>query len=196
MIHRGFLSPSSHPSHPLLLTSTDIRTPKATQLLANPLVEVCWWIGPSQEQFRLAARTTIVPAPNETLLGAAASKRLSDLAGSHFADGEVDWEKKRVEMFDGMSGHMKASWVRPVPGTKMPGSGGYDEAKNWPEKLPKLGKAENKEDEEHLKTALGNFALVVFDPYDVDYVELAVVPNQRTRFIREADSWKEEILVP
>jgi pyridoxamine 5'-phosphate oxidase len=179
----------------LLLTTTDIRTPKVTQMLSNPLVEIVWWIEPTQEQFRFASRATIVPAPG-TSLHPPATTSLHELCSGHFAEGEIDWEKKRVEIFDSMSGRMKASWCRPPPGSKMPGSGGYDEAKKWPRTLPKLDEAETDEDKKNLKTALDNFALVLLEPYDVDYVELGVVPNQRTRFTRDGDEWKEEILVP
>jgi pyridoxamine 5'-phosphate oxidase len=78
----------------------------------------------------------------------------------------------------------------------MPGGGGYDEAKQWPEKVPKFDEAKSDEERKLVEEALSNFALVVLEPFDVDYVEMAVMPNQRTRFVREGDEWKEEILVP
>lgn len=106
----------------------------------------------------------------------------------------IDWESKRREVFDSMSGHMKASWCRPPPGGKL--EGGYEEAKKWPQQLPKLGEADNEEDKTNLEIALGNFALVVIDPLEVDFVELGVVPNQRTKFTRDNEEWTEEILVP
>jgi pyridoxamine 5'-phosphate oxidase len=164
-------------------------------MLSNSLVEVCFWIEPTQEQFRFSSRVTIVPAPSSSLY-TPATATLADLANGKFGEGEVDWEKKRLEMFDAMSGHMKASWVRPPPGSKMPGSGGYDEAKKWTEKLPKRGEEGSEKEKKELEEALGNFALMVIEPYEVDYVELGVVPNQRTRFVRNGDEWEEEILVP
>jgi hypothetical protein len=93
-----------------------------------------------------------------------------------------------------MSGYMKASWCRPSPGTKL--EGGYEEAKKWPQDLPKLGEAETEEDKQNLETALGNFALVLIDPFEVDFVELGVIPNQRTVFARHGEDWVEEIVVP
>jgi pyridoxamine 5'-phosphate oxidase len=194
-IHRQFLHPASHPSRPLLLTTTDIRTPKVAQILAHPRVEVCWWIEPTQEQFRLAARATLVPAPQHAL-HAPATAALPALAGGHYAAGEVDWEHERVAAFDAMSGFMKATWLRPPPGSPMPGSGTYDEAKNWPAKIPGRDEAESDEEKAQVQAALDNFALVIFDPYEVDYCELHPKPNNRTRFVLEGEEWKEHIIVP
>lgn len=88
---------------------------------------------------------------------------------------------------------MKASWCRPVPGTKL--EDGYEEAKKWPQKLPKLGEGTD-EEKHYLQIALANFALLVIDPVEVDYVELSVNPDQRTKFKKEGESWVEEIVVP
>lgn len=208
------MHPKSHPSRPLLLTTTDVRTPKVTQLLQNSAVELCWylsppplpplqladeyggrWIDGSQEQFRIAARAILVPAPSDAMHDAYTAK-LASFADGKFAPGEIDWEAKRRALFDDMSGHMKASWVRPTPGTPMPGGGGYDEAKKWPERLPKIGEAKDEKEKRLVEEALRNFALVVLDPLDVDYVELGIVPNQRTRFVKKDDDWEETILVP
>lgn len=90
---------------------------------------------------------------------------------------------------------MKASWCRPgIPGTQL--EGGYEEAKKWPQSLPKLGEAETEQDKRNLEIALSNFALVVIDPFAVDYVDLGIVPNQRTKFTKEGEEWVEEIVVP
>lgn len=123
-----------------------------------------------------------------------------------YQDG-FDWEEKRRQVFDSMSAHMKASWCRPfAPGSKLPG--GHEETKNWPQKLEgKLedilgsggGKGVSEETRKNWEMALGNFALVVIDPTDVDYVELSVVPNRRTRFWRnegETGEWEDEAVVP
>ena len=89
---------------------------------------------------------------------------------------------------------MKATWCRPAPGSKL--DGGYEEGNKWPDKLPKLGEAKNEEEKRNLEQALGNFALMVIDPVEVDFVELGVVPNQRTKFTREGEKWVEQIVVP
>lgn len=206
VIHRDFLSPLS-PSCPLLLTTTDIRTPKGRQIAHNSAVEIAWWIAPTQEQFRIAGHAYILPAPASDFaadtdyrpIGIMSIESRAQVLSKAFPKAELggvefDWEAKRVELFDGMSGHMKASWLRPIPGTPL--EGGYDASKAWPESLPKLGEASSEEEEKQLQDALKNFALVVIDPAEVDYVELGVVPNRRTHFLRKEGSWEEKAVVP
>ena len=110
---------------------------------------------------------------------------------------QINWDQKRREVFNSMSSHMRASWCRPPPGSVIPS---YEEAKKWPSSVPKLGEAGNREEEENQKMAFKNFALVLVDPIEVDWIQLGVVPNQRTRFrivTRGGDrDWSEEILVP
>ena len=214
VIHRAFLAPTS-PSRPLLLTSTDIRTPKARQIAEESAVELAWWIAPTQEQFRISGRAYILPAPNfaggtaqvATLqvahdlhagervpIDTVVKKLKDEFRKAKLGEEGFDWDAKRVEMFDGMSGHMKASWVRPVPGTLL--EGGYDTGKAWPESLPRLGDAQGDELKQ-VQEALKNFALVVIDPMKVDYVELGVVPNRRTHFFKDKEGvWEEEPVVP
>lgn len=191
-IHREFLGAKASPSLPLLLTTTDIRTPKCAQMLSNPDVEGAFWVEGTQEQYRITGKTSIIPTPAHPYHAQFDPSRGPALTA--LKNEGIDWEKKRTESFDSMSGHMKASWCRPVPGSKL--DGGYEEAKKWPVKLPKLGEAENEEDKRNLEKALGNFALLVIDPVEVDFVELGVVPNQRTNFTREGEEWVEQIVVP
>lgn len=95
-----------------------------------------------------------------------------------------------------MSAHMKASWCRPVPGSPL--LGGDEEAKKWPERVeePKDGDG-NEENRKNWETALANFALVVIEPLEVDYVELGVMPNRRAKFWKNGDGvWEEQAVVP
>ncbi|KAJ6604990.1 hypothetical protein B0H10DRAFT_2077616 [Mycena sp. CBHHK59/15] len=188
-VFRSWVSPDDDPSHPLLLSTTDIRTPKTAQMIANPHVQVAWWIEGTQEQFRIAGRAHIVPAPAHALH----RHFMHPVSAVSPGAAAYDWEAKRVEVFRTMSAHMKAGWCRPVPGSRL--EGGPDEAKKWPVRVeePKDGDEEGRRNWE---TALGNFALVIVEPTDVDYLELEPVPNRRTRFWRENEVWKEEALVP
>ncbi|EJC98766.1 uncharacterized protein FOMMEDRAFT_170966 [Fomitiporia mediterranea MF3/22] len=211
LIHRAFVTPRSA-AHPFLLTTTDARTPKVSQLAKSPYVELAWWFPQQQSQMRIAGFAYVYPAPDFILTGADTApgekkrdieRSVAGLRGSFpgtelAGGGEFDWEKERRARFDGMSGHMRASWLRPVPGTRLvdPNS-----AKEWPETVPKLEEVnQEKGGEKNLKKqvedALRNFALVVIDPIEVDYVELGVIPNRRTRFFKEGWEWKEEALVP
>jgi hypothetical protein len=140
----------------------------------------------------------VIQATADALLKAFPGARLSG------GDGNFDWEAKRKEVFSSMSGHMRASWARPVPGSRL--EGGYEAANAWPEKLRKLGEIEEGEgkdsegererERQEVLYAVKNFALVVIEPEVVDKVELGVMPNQRTVYRYVGGQWVEEIVVP
>lgn len=215
VIHRGFLAAEGRQTAlPLLLTTTDIRTPKVSQLAHGSRVEIAWWLPGAQEQFRISGNAYILPSKQfvddtETLQGGtgplpepetrrivATARELHEaFSKAVLVQGGFDWEAKRMEVFESMSGHMRATWVRPVPGTSMEK---YEDANAWPETVPKLSEA-NEQNKPLVIEATGNFALVVIDPSVVDHVELGVLPNQRTMYTRgEAgeEGWAEQILVP
>ena len=160
-------------------------------MTGNPRVEIAWWIASTQEQFRIAGTAYIIPASSHVQQGIINSPEDQEAMAELKREG-FDWEMKRRAVFDSMSGHMKATWCRPPPGSRLEGR--YEEAgKSWPKMLPKLG---SKENERELEVALGNFALVVIEADDVDWVEMGVIPNRRTRFMRKGGEWLEEALVP
>ncbi|KAK7063947.1 Pyridox-oxase-2 domain-containing protein [Favolaschia claudopus] len=190
LIFRGFLSAQDNPARPLLLATTDVRTPKTAQMIANPHVQIAWWIDGSQEQYRIAGKAHVVPAPGHTL-HKHFMHTIVPLGSANF-----DWEAKRIDVFNSMSPVMKASWCRPTPGSRL--EGGEEEAKKWPVKIeePKPGDEEGKR---LWEMSLSHFALVVIEPDSVDYVELKPIPNRRTSFWPSKTSrgvWEEEALVP
>lgn len=196
-VFRSFLSSKAAPNLPLLISSTDVRTPKVTQLTAHPDAELAWWIEGTQQQFRIAGKAHIVPAEGHILfhhfLSSAESEDGSGIAALR-KEG-FDWEAKRVEVFKSMPGYLKASWCRPIPGTRL--EGGQEEAKRWPVSIEEPKEGATEEEKSNWEMALRNFALVVIDPAEVDFVELGVVPNRRTRFYTRKDgAWREEELVP
>ena len=92
---------------------------------------------------------------------------------------------------------MKASWCAPVP----PGSpiSSYDEPSKWPREVPNLKDLKTDADKKNYETALSNFAMVVFEPFTIDWVQLGEEPNRRTVFIRKDDAeaqWEEQIVAP
>lgn len=195
LLHRAFITASTLPDLPLILSTTDVRTPKVTQLTGTGRTEVVYWTPSTQEQFRVLGWAAIVPEPDYR---GAYPKRVGVVYDKLEREG-FDWEAKRVEIFDRMSGHMKATWCRPIPGTPL--KGGEEEMKEWPVKLPKLGEAENEEDKKNLATALSNFALLLIEPFEVDYLELGVLPNRRTFFKRDwtdgrSVEFEETLVVP
>ena len=56
--------------------------------------------------------------------------------------------------------------------------------------------AKTDEDRKNLQTALQNFALMLFEPVEIDWVELAISPNKRTVFKRNGEKWTEHLVVP
>ncbi|KAL5533764.1 hypothetical protein ACEPAG_224 [Sanghuangporus baumii] len=206
VVHRAFLTPRS-PAHPILLTSTDVRTSKATQLAENTHVEIAWWLPKALAQIRILGNAYVHASPNFQLIGAdsiseeqkrtienAVAKLRSAFPAKELGWEESVWEKERIERFDAASEHMRASWVKPVPGSRLSDP---SDAKKWPATLPKSDEAGDKK--ELVAAALKNFALVVIDPVEVTYVELGVTPNRRTRFFKESageGGWKEEAVVP
>jgi hypothetical protein len=204
LIFRKFLVKQNKPSLPLLLTSTDIRTPKVEQLVTNPTAELAWWIEAKKQQYRITADVYLVPNLENPL------RNNFDRALSRSQDGtglalfkDENWEYQRLQMFKNMSPHMRASWCRPVPGSPL--KGGQDEAKNWPEVVEDPSEQGDLPRETYdefllnLKMALSNFALVVIDPIGVDFVDMGVIPNRRTRFFKAFGNhglWSEEEVVP
>ena len=189
---------------PLLLSTTDIRTPKVAQLTANSTAELAWWIEGTQQQYRITANIYLVPGPEHSLHShfEHALSRSQDGTGLALFKDE-DWESQRLQMFRSMSAYMKASWCRPVPGSQL--KGGQEEAKKWPERIEDPSAHEDFPDDKYnenlrnWKKALANFALVVIDPIEVDFLELGVVPNRRMRFFktpRKHGLWDDEELVP
>lgn len=192
VVHRDFLHPEGAPHLPILLTTTDVRSPKVSHIRGHPRVEATWWMCGSQDQFRIVGPVRVVPPP--ALKAAAVSGSSNEsIALNRLDEQGFDWEKKRLAVFDTMSAHMKASWCCPPPGTVI---ASYEESKTWPQAVPKLGEAETDGDKRNQEQALGNFALLLIEAVEVDWLQLAEKPNRRTRFIRSGEDWKEELIVP
>jgi pyridoxamine 5'-phosphate oxidase len=201
-IHRAFLVPPSSPALPLLVTSTDIRTPKIQQISHADSVELAWWIDATLDQFRITGRARVFAAPGHystVTLSAAAPPppaTAGDFTGIKALEASgFDWEAKRRELFDAVSAKMRATWCRPVaPGSPLPG--GYEEMDDWPVEVPKPSEAQTEKEKELAELALGNYALVVIEPLKVDWLQMAIKPNRRTFFTREGVDWKEVIVAP
>jgi len=199
-IHRAFLVPPSIPALPLLVTSTDIRTPKIQQISHADRVELAWWIDATSDQFRITGRARVFAAPghSEFTLSAAAPPPAvpGDFTGIKALEASgFDWETKRRDLFDAVNERMRATWCRPVaPGSPL--QGGYEEMRDWPIEVPKPSEAQTEKEKELAEFALSNYALVVIEPLNVDWLQMAVKPNRRTFFIREGVDWKEVIVAP
>ncbi|VDB86237.1 unnamed protein product [Peniophora sp. CBMAI 1063] len=195
MINRDFMEVEGKPGLPLLISSTDARTPKTRELAAHSFVELCWWIDASGDQFRIAGRMRIVPSPElgSSLPSSTPAPPDCPALAAYDAAG-ADWQAKRREQFEAVSEHMRASWCRPPPGEALPG--GYPAMDEWPTTVKKLSEAKTDEEKKLSEEAFRNYALVILEPSEVDWVQMAIRPNRRTRFRRFGEEWKEEIIVP
>ncbi|GAA5873338.1 hypothetical protein JCM1840_000030 [Sporobolomyces johnsonii] len=173
-----------------LVATTDARSPKAAQLAASPSIELAWWLSATQHQFRIAGKAYLLPSPSSTF-------PFPPFPGDHLAPYPgFSWEDERIRQFRKLSPELRASFCRPVPGTKLSEWGGKLE--ELPQELPE-GMDEAQGDEEQKKQieqALENFALVVIDPEEVDLVDLGSTPNRRTQWKLTGDQWSEVAVVP
>lgn len=190
--HRGFLEPDGSPNLPLLLSATDVRTPKVGQFLANPKVEIVWWLPGSMEQFRLSGVVRVVPPPDAAPLSDSVTKVPSAALDALDVQG-FDWEKKRVEVYDTQPAFLRAGFARPPPGNIIEN---YEAGKSWPGLVPRRVEAQSEEEEHAYDRGLHNFALVFFEPLEVDWMQLKEKPNRRTKFIRKDEEWAEYVTVP
>ncbi|KAI0066623.1 hypothetical protein BV25DRAFT_1820654 [Artomyces pyxidatus] len=190
-IHRGFVVAQSHPALPVLLTSTDVRARKTLQIAHNNAVEIAWWIPETGDQFRIAGRARVVPAPGIP----PPRGPLADCTALAALDAaSFDWEAKRLDVFDAVDTELRASWCTPTPGARL--IDGYETMNGWPSAVEKPSDAQTEEEKKLSQQALGKFALMVIEPLEVDWVQMNVVPNRRTRFIRSGKGWREEPVVP
>ncbi|KAG9028492.1 hypothetical protein FRB95_006393 [Tulasnella sp. JGI-2019a] len=198
LVHRSFIH--SGAQIPLLVSTTDIRTPKVTQLFSisgssDPNAELCWWIADANEQWRFSGRLHVLPHPDHSLTAQFPAQRLAperDEDGSEFG-----WEKERLKTFnEKMGGALRAWFAHEVaPGSTLQS---YDDLKQWPISLPKSYEVEEGDEKmkEHMEGELENFALMVMEPMVVERLEFNPVPNHRTKYERDGGVWKECIIAP
>ncbi|KAJ1302609.1 hypothetical protein OPQ81_002926 [Rhizoctonia solani] len=157
MVHRSILS--SHPARPLLITTTDIRSPKAHQMRSHPstkgpTAEVAWWIEGALAQFRIAARAHILAAPSNEFYSEFPFSELSQNSGGDSGpdapETTKDWEALRIRTYNHLSPPLRASFARPIPGSSLKNPA---DAEKWPQKLPEKGKEKTEEEKEHVKEA-------------------------------------------
>jgi pyridoxamine 5'-phosphate oxidase len=179
-----------------------VRAPKVHQLCSHPdtqgpTTEAAWWIAPASVQFRISARTHVLPASSNKLHSNFPLQLLSSAGGGDSGPDSPetadDWEKFRIKTFNALPPFLRASFARPIPGSSLQNP---DDANVWPSALPKIGKEDSEEDKSHIKDALENFALLVLEPLEVEYLELGVEPNRRTQWKLVKGEWREKTVVP
>lgn len=184
VVHRAFMSPLSE-SIILLQITTDIRTPKADQILSRPeSIGVAWWLPKSNLQYRLTCTGYLLPHPSHPSWTQFPAWKLGP---------NVEWEHERLKAYDALPGDLRASFCRPVPGSTLENP---EDAKKWPRELPKRAEAADDTERQQVDEALKNFAILLLEPREVDVLELAPVPKLRTKYVKVDGCWTEESLVP
>ncbi|GAA5967316.1 hypothetical protein JCM11641_000510 [Rhodosporidiobolus odoratus] len=186
-----------------LIVTTDARSPKARQLAASPQVEIAWWLSATQHQFRIVGPAYILPSPSFSTTPStfgtdpSASTLTFPFPAAKLAPYEgFNWEDERVRQFRKLSPELRASFYRPVPGSRLTEWDGKME--DLPETLPEtVEDAEGEEQKKEVEQAMNNMALIVIDPIAVDLVDLGSMPNVRTLWlVSDSGEWSEEGLVP
>ncbi|KAB5593213.1 Transcription initiation factor TFIID subunit 2 [Ceratobasidium theobromae] len=193
------------PSRPLLLSTSDIRTPKIHQIRSlssnkGPTAELAWWLQDTSVQFRIGARVYILPSPTHELhshfpltMFSNTDNTTDSSVGAGAPKTSKDWESLRIKTFNNLPPFLRASFVRPTPGSLLSDT---NEAAGWPETLPERGNEKTPEEKECVARALENFTLLVLEPVRLELLELGVVPNRRTRWSLDGAEWIERAVVP
>ena len=171
VVHRGFVNEQrssssstgvesfnpSFGSNACIMTTTDIRAPKAQDILAQSQAkgspsstqsrgargEICWWMEHKQLQFRIAGTLHLIPRKDHPAFSTFDGKRLAPPINSEASSPstEFDWANERKRIFEKLSPELLASFTRPMPGgahpqeaqlndAKGPGEGEVEDAKN------------------------------------------------------------------
>ncbi|SCV67333.1 BQ2448_5979 [Microbotryum intermedium] len=186
-VFRGFVpSPGSKQDSELLLTTTDVIMPKVDQIESSATStggapsEIIFWTSPTGDQIRLRGLIYLYLPPSSSKDSDAESRQpIQD----RFP--EFDFESLRQEQWKTLSGHLRASFLRPKPGSE------WLKEKKY-EFQERLGVGEEGEEE-----AMKRFSLVVFDPTIVDHSEQNAQPPVRYVWTKQADgSWEETQVAP
>lgn len=127
---------------------------------------------PVMHQYRIRGRAFILPHPSHPLYAKFPHSRLSPYTKSQESSKPFDWDSERVRIFRKMSPALRASYCRPTPGTPLShnGENGTDiDPKTFPTELPTDLDAKTDEEKMHIKEALLNMAIIVIEPFDIDW---------------------------
>lgn len=204
VVHRGFVSerrPSEEQSwsdNPLdtksnlLITTTDVRSPKSIQLQQNQHFEICWWIAPANQQFRLSGKSYIVDKDSKP-------DTLSHL--SITGTDSFNWQQERRRHFIKIDPALRGSFQRPAPGTPKANT-----TMTWRPTLDQVDPTSTPHDQKiddqslwtDIQLAYDRFAIIVLDVYRVDFVQLGSPDTEtRTFYERKTDgSWSTTKVIP
>ncbi|KAI5453703.1 hypothetical protein NCC49_005522 [Naganishia albida] len=194
VVHRS-LTPASS----ILLFTSDTRMNKISHLESQPLAEGSFWIEETGVQFRVAGKAYVVPSDADS--SALGKEKAGDVVRALRAQGDeasVDWwiAEREKSWGEGISGHLRATFARPTPGTPL--NRVERKPDEWTETIKPTG--ETDEQKKEIARAKANFTLVALAPETVEMLELKVVPNRRTVWTRRQgegeNGWDVQAVVP
>ena len=106
---------------------------KPNHLAAHSDVEVAWWIEPTNVQFRFAGQGITIASPKVESTDTVKSKLQKLNAVGDEANPEW-WEMERARLWKDVSGHLRAGFARPAPGTPLDQADRKPE--EWSESIP------------------------------------------------------------
>ncbi len=152
VVFRGFLPDSDQ-----LMTISDRRAQKISQIRQAPWAEICWYFPKTREQFRLSGSLTLVDQ--------------SDTNSQRQQAYNQVWQ----DLSD--SARLQFYWLAP----------GQDHNPSLP--LPEPPEDRNQPAE--------NFLLILFDPIEVDHLDLRSQPHNRHRYWRDSEQqWHVKTVNP
>jgi hypothetical protein len=95
---------------------------KVSHLQSQPLAEGSFWIEETGVQFRVAGKAYVVPSDADS--SQSGREKAGDVVRSLCAQGDetnVDWwiAEREKSWSEGISGHLRATFARPKPGTPL-----------------------------------------------------------------------------
>ncbi|KAM0788112.1 hypothetical protein ACM66B_001279 [Microbotryomycetes sp. NB124-2] len=199
VVHRGFVN-ERRPREPIewsrntietpfttnMVVTTDIRSPKVQQILTSPYVSLSWWMSPTMMQFRIRAKAYILSPP-----GFSSPDSTSFPAQSLQPSPGFDWEQERLRHWRKLTPELRASFLRPAPGSAVTG-----DPNQWLAEMPHDLEVSSDRHKELNKIALSRFALIVLEPHEVDVCELVEHPHKRTVYKLSEGEWTSSDAVP
>lgn len=106
---------------------------KPKHLAAHSDVEVAWWIEATNVQFRISGHGVTIPSP-KVESSQSIGEKLKKLAPTGEESNADWWEQERTRLWKSVSGHLRAGFARPAPGTPLDKADRKPE--DWSESIP------------------------------------------------------------
>lgn len=173
MVFRGFLDQSN-----TLLAITDIRSEKIAEWQASAFSELHWYFVKSREQYRLSCEVTVLcqrqgQAGDTVALGKPIQK-------------DVDANSLYCEQWHGLSQGAKAGFYCPAPKSSL---------NNVSEEEGSLSHSFETRNEQEAGISQ-YFALVLFAPTSIDYLDLKTSPHTRVLHAMDEPRWTHNKVNP